>query len=113
MLIKLNDNNILLDITTDDYEEMYNDLYYSKDEYQQDIEELENIDDDHHIESQIINKDQESDDEPIEEDSENDSDLDIPEDDSYDDSDNDDIKIITHKKKKKKKTINLLKKKKN
>ena len=108
MLIKLNDNNILLDITTDDYEEMYNDLYYSKDEYQQDIEELENIDDDHHIESQIINKDQESDDEPIEEDSENDSDLDIPEDDSYDDSDNDDIKIITHKKKKKKKTINLL-----
>ena len=54
MLIKLNDNDILLDITTDEYEKLYNDLYYSKDNTQQ-SDDLEKFYDES-IEDEIINK---------------------------------------------------------
>ena len=49
MLVKLNNNNILLDFKTEEYEEIYNDLYYSKeDNYDSsneecDVEDIEPI----------------------------------------------------------------------
>ena len=62
MLIKLNDNDILLDITTNEYEKLYNDLYYSKDESHQSDDDLENFENGI-VEEQIINKDIEDEDE--------------------------------------------------
>ena len=90
MLIKLNNNNILLDFNTDEYEEMYNDLYYNKDvdsQYEEEIDELiDNLDENDYNESN-----QEA------EDDENDND-DDDDDDGDDDGDNtnsdEEIKIL-------------------
>jgi len=99
MLIKLNDNDILLDITTDEYETLYNDLYYNKNDSQQSDENFDNESIDEHIINNDVN---DIEDEEVDSDYSNiDSDIENI------DSDNDDTEIIPNKKKNKH-TLDLL-----
>ena len=98
MLVKLNDKNILLDFNTDEYEEMYNDLYYNKEELHSD-EEIDELKD-----TNINN----------EEDDEDEDEYDDDDDDDDEDEDNEnteeytEVPVTIHKTKKNKKILDLL-----
>ena len=107
MLVKLNNNNILLDFKTEEYEEMYNELYYSKEdtydsgEEQCDPEDI-NIED---IEDTSLEDDGVEDDDG-EEDAEEGDDFEC--DISNEDDDNDETIISKPTKKKHNETLDLL-----
>jgi transcription elongation factor S-II len=107
MLVKLNNNNILLDFKTEEYEEMYNELYYSKeDTYDSGEEQCEpediNIED---IEDTSLEDDGVEDDDG-EEDAEEGDDFEC--DISNEDDDNDETIISKPTKKKHNETLDLL-----
>lgn len=107
MLVKLNNNNILLDFKTEEYEEMYNELYYSKeDTYDSCEEQCEpediNIED---IEDTSLEDDGVEDDDG-EEDAEEGDDFEC--DISNEDDDNDETIISKPTKKKHNETLDLL-----
>ena len=107
IIVKLNNNNILLDITTDEYEEMYNDLYYNpSNEVIDDIEDIDDIDD-LCIDEPFSDKHEDDDDDDDDDDADDDEDDDADDDDddvidNGEEGDCDEVKLIINKKRKRK-----------
>ena len=100
ILVKLNNKNILLDFKTEEYEEMYNDLYYNKEDGEYEVNDDEIDNDEADIEDDIEDEEDEED-----EDEEDEEDDDEEEDDGIidDNNDKDEEEIIPIKYQKKKK----------
>jgi DNA-directed RNA polymerase subunit M/transcription elongation factor TFIIS len=111
LLVKLNHNSVLLDFKTEEYENMYNSLYYSDGDSDSDVGTNEDVD----IENDnFMSNDEIISDEDEDEDDDEDDEDDLGDDDEIDNGDNDDnedevIKPVkTPNKKKKQVDIDLL-----
>ena len=105
LLVKLNNNSVLLDFNTEEYENMYNDLYYSGngndtiDGTSEDIDtepELENFMSDNEI---ISDEDEDDDNDDLDEDDDIDDEIDTGDNDINDDEEIKSIKPTNKKKK--------------